>query len=133
MTCVAVQMDMNRKCMTYAAGGQHPPLHRRWGGLSWRTLQDQGIPLGVRSDEKYQEHTKPLAPGDKVLLMSDGFFKIWGAQGGLRDGNAAMQGIDLLPSDAAPTEIIEGIDELVASVAGGKAVADEITATLIQV
>jgi DNA-binding response OmpR family regulator len=133
MTSVAVQVDMNRRRMTYAVAGHHPPLHRRWGGRAWQPLSGQDIPLGIRCNEKYHEHTKPLLPGDKVLLISDGFLKIRGALGCIKDGETALQSFDLLPSDAAPSEVLEGIDDLVASVAGGHAVADEITATLIQV
>jgi hypothetical protein len=133
MTAVAVFVDIGSRKLTYSIAGHHPPLHRRWGGSSWRTLTGQGIPMGIRSGEKYQEWSRPLGPGDKVLLISDGFLKIRGAAGNFKDGTSALQRIDMLPSDAAPSEVMEGIHELVETVSGGKAVADEITATLIQV
>lgn len=133
MTAVAVLVDMNRRRLTYSIAGHHPPLHRRWGGMTWRALPGNGIPLGIKRGETYQEHSRPLSPGDKVLLISDGFLKVRGAVGGLRDGMAALQEIDLLPSDAAPREVLEGIHDFVSTMAGGREISDEVTATLIQV
>jgi CheY-like chemotaxis protein len=133
MTAVAVLVDLRRKRLTYSVAGHHPPLHRRWGGVRWHSLTGHGIPLGVRGGEKFFEHSRPLASGDKILLISDGFLKMRGARSGMLDCEEVLECIDSLPSDAAPSEVLEGIAEMVTSVTGGRVASDEITATLIQI
>jgi CheY-like chemotaxis protein len=133
MTAVAVYADLGEMTISYSNAGHHPPLHRRWGGLSWCPLKGQDIPLGVRGNLKFEEKVRKISAGDKILLLSDGFLKIRRTIGTLKDGVADLSEIDLLPSDAAPNEIIEGIQDIVASNLGGKDVADEVTATLIQI
>ncbi len=133
MTAVAVLVDLSRMMLTYAVAGHQSPLHRRWGARQWHTLSGTGIPLGIRAGEKYREYSRKLRAGDKILLISDGILKMKGARGGFKNGDAPLRDIDLMPMDAAPREILEGINDLVASVTGGDGVADEITATLIQV
>jgi CheY-like chemotaxis protein len=131
MTAVTCFIDLPNRLLRYAVAGHHPPLHRRWGATSWRYLPGSGIPLGIRPGESFQELRRELHHGDKILLLSDGIMKINGSGGGFQD--EGLRAIDLLPMDAAPSEVIEGILEMVESVTGGATVADEITATLIQV
>jgi hypothetical protein len=133
VTAVAVFVDVKKRRLSYSIAGHHPPLHRRWGCRTWQLLQGHGIPLGIKAGEEYPSQNRSLGPGDKVLLISDGFLKIRGASGGLQDGVLALQEIDLLPRDAAPTEVMDSLKELVSRVAGSHTIADEITATLIQV
>jgi serine phosphatase RsbU (regulator of sigma subunit) len=42
-----------------------------------------GLPLGIRLDETYQEHTFTLAPGDRLTLLSDGVLEATDAKGEL--------------------------------------------------
>ncbi len=131
MTAVAVLLNIPAKTLRWSVAGHQPPLHRRWGARTWRQLPGTGIPLGVRSGENYIDYNRPLGSGDKILLVTDGLMKIKGSTGGFRNGE--FNEFDTIPMNAAPTEVIEVLDEFITSVSGGSAVADEITATLIQV
>jgi serine phosphatase RsbU (regulator of sigma subunit) len=133
MTAVAVQVDLESKKISHSLAGHLPPLHRRWGRRRWKTLPGQGIPLGIRARETYPSHEMRLEPGDKILLISDGFLKMRGSLGGITDPDLAIGCIDDLPPDAAPHEILEGIDDIVRNVTGNDVVADEITSMLIQI
>jgi phosphoserine phosphatase RsbU/P len=42
-----------------------------------------GLPLGIHRDEKYQEQTLTLAPGDQLTLLSDGVLEAMDARGEL--------------------------------------------------
>lgn len=133
VTAAALHVDLERKKLAYTVAGHLPPLHRRWGRARWKILHGSGIPLGIRDGENFPVHEMRLEPGDKILLMSDGFLKMRGPSGGLTDIGQAVAGIDELPVDAAPHEIIEGIDDIVMNVAGSRDVGDEITFMLIQI
>ncbi len=133
LAAVAIFIDLSGKRLTYSVAGHLPPLHRRWGRNRWRELQSHGIPLGIQSNGKYRQNDLRLSPGDKILLLSDGILKIRGSKGGFRIQDTTMSVLDTLPRDAAPVEIIDGIDEMVESIANGRVAADEITTMLIQV
>ena len=133
MTAVVLFMDLNRRPFSYSIAGHQPPLYRRWRSVKWQPLPGHGIPLGVRTGETFSYREKRVSPGDRILLLSDGFLKMRGSKGGFKDLESAVEGIDELPGDAAPIEILEGIDDLVKRVTGGQEVSDEITSMLIQV
>jgi hypothetical protein len=133
MTAVAVHVDLDKKKISHSLAGHLPLLHRRWGRRRWTALNGQGIPLGIRAGETYPIHETRLEPGDKILLLSDGFLKMRGPLGGIPDVDLAIGCIDDLPPDAAPHEVFEGIDDIVRNVTGGDIVADEITSMLIQI
>jgi len=133
VAAVAVFLDLKRKLLACSAAGHQPPYYRRWGSVQWRALGENGIPLGVRCGETYRQYERRLGPGDKVLLMSDGILKIKGADGGFQTLDSAIRAMDMFPVDAAPTEILEGIGDLVTSAVNGGSVSDEITSILIQV
>lgn len=52
------------------AGHPHPLLQRADGSL--RTLGAGGMPVGLIATAHYEETTCTLAPGDRLLLLSDG-------------------------------------------------------------
>lgn len=133
MTAVAVVVDLRRKRLTYSVAGHQAPLHRRWRGIAWRSLPGDDIPVGVRCGERYREHSRPVASGDKILLISDGFLKMGGGEKGFRSCERALEWFDALPADAAPSEVLDGISEIAVSATGGRMASDEITATLIQI
>ena len=72
VTAAYVFVDMEKKTMAYAAAG-HPPL------LLWSTsarsaseVTKNGLLLGLFPGETYSVVELPIAPGDKVILYTDG-------------------------------------------------------------
>ncbi len=132
LTALTLHIDVSNKCLTYATAGHLPPLYRPWGSSRWRMMKSHGIPLGIRGGETYREFSRRFTPGTKVLLLSDGFLKLNGAKGGLRNWDTVLGELDMLPVDGAPSEMLDGIVELIHAGTNGNGVADEVTAMHIQ-
>ena len=67
--------------LTYASGGHDPPLLiRADGSVSLLPLTD-GIALGVVPDLQYKQHRMTLAPGDTVVLYTDGVTEAQNTEG----------------------------------------------------
>ncbi len=61
------------RTLTLSSAGMPPALHLRAGTGEVEEVALAGMPLGARSDYPYSERRLEIAPGDVVLLMSDGF------------------------------------------------------------
>ena len=61
------------RTLTLSSAGMPPALHFRGGTGEVEEVALAGMPLGARSDYPYSERRLEIAPGDVVLLMSDGF------------------------------------------------------------
>jgi len=61
------------RTLTYSSAGMPPALIFRRGSGEVEEVALAGMPLGARADYAYAESRLELAPGDVVLLMSDGF------------------------------------------------------------
>jgi serine phosphatase RsbU (regulator of sigma subunit) len=57
--------------MTYVNAGQNPPLLRRGNG-AYERLRAGGMALGMFEDATYASGTVDLAPGDVLVMYSDG-------------------------------------------------------------
>lgn len=57
---------------TYASAGHEPPFARRIGG-AYEPLPPTGIVLGAQHNRTFEERRIQLAPGEGVLLYTDGF------------------------------------------------------------
>jgi sigma-B regulation protein RsbU (phosphoserine phosphatase) len=73
-TAVYGILDTQRREIRLANAGQTPPIHWPAGGTP-RYIRLTGVPLGALSGSTYAEATVVLAPGDRLLLCSDGFIE----------------------------------------------------------
>jgi sigma-B regulation protein RsbU (phosphoserine phosphatase) len=64
-------LDRKTCVLTYANAGHNPPLLARADG-SCHALDEAGLLLGVSSDTRYEDAQLSLAPGDVLLLYTDG-------------------------------------------------------------
>jgi sigma-B regulation protein RsbU (phosphoserine phosphatase) len=71
VTLFHAQMDSATGRLRYVDAGHGYVLLRRQDG-SVEDLKPWGLPLGVNAEEKYFEGTVDLAPGDTLLIYSDG-------------------------------------------------------------
>jgi serine phosphatase RsbU (regulator of sigma subunit) len=70
VTCLYGVLDPSTGTLRYANAGHNPPyVHTRDGVVELRAT---GMPLGAMPDMTYEEKEATLAPGDTVLLHSDG-------------------------------------------------------------
>jgi len=71
ITAFAAEIDVARGTLRYASAGYNPPLLRRASGEILE-LSDRDRPLTVVPDRPFTDHELAIAPGDALLLYSDG-------------------------------------------------------------
>jgi serine phosphatase RsbU (regulator of sigma subunit)/anti-sigma regulatory factor (Ser/Thr protein kinase) len=70
VTCLYAVLDPRTGVLRYANAGHNVPYVRTEGGVT--ELRATGMPLGLLPGMAYEEKEATLAPGDTVLLHSDG-------------------------------------------------------------
>jgi phosphoserine phosphatase RsbU/P len=65
------EYDSVRRTLTYINAGHNNPILRRANGAIER-LDVGGLPLGIRPEASYQSATTTLAPGDWLVIFTDG-------------------------------------------------------------
>jgi sigma-B regulation protein RsbU (phosphoserine phosphatase) len=87
--------------LTYVNAGQTPPLLRRVSGeTEW--LGDGGIALGLRETSRYPAITKTLAPGDLLVLYSDGITEAEDPDGVPYEEAGLARAVSARPDATAP-------------------------------
>jgi sigma-B regulation protein RsbU (phosphoserine phosphatase) len=131
-TYFALSIDPRRGILRFASGGHNPALllHASDGGVE--LLEATGTPLGIVQNARIAERSRRLAPGDLVLLYTDGLTETAAPDGALfgeerlADALARRRGL-------RAQEILAGVEEEIARFRGGAAATDDGTALLIQV
>lgn len=84
VTLFFMVVDVKEGLLRYAQGGHNPPILVCEGRSGRRLLEcASGMPLGVDPGCRYEDHTIQLAPGDTILLYSDGLTEARGRDGEL--------------------------------------------------
>jgi serine phosphatase RsbU (regulator of sigma subunit) len=68
-----VELDPGGKTIAFANAGQTKPLLRSGKDVQWLDGCGVRFPLGMRDDSTYENRTVSLAPGDVIVLLTDGF------------------------------------------------------------
>jgi len=71
ITLAIALVDPARNRLVYANAGHNPPLIRRQNGAV-EILRTSGLLLGVMPEAKYEETSADFAPGDMLVLYTDG-------------------------------------------------------------
>ena len=75
-------LDTETAEIVYASAGHEPPLHRSAANQQAQPLTvTDGLALGCLPDVPYEERRLPLAPGDLLLLYTDGLTEARAADG----------------------------------------------------
>lgn len=121
----------------HAIVAAHPPiLHRRGGGAALESIGGPALPLGVLSDIEPEVLESQLAPGDSLILYTDGLTEAIdrrrAAAAASGDAKAApiRIGVDGLQaivtaSSAAPADQARGVLEGVAAASGPEGLDDD--------
>jgi serine phosphatase RsbU (regulator of sigma subunit) len=72
ITAACVKLDLNARRLVVSNAGHVLPLIRRASGAVLPLGRASGPPVGMLPAQSYSDDVFPLAPGDIVLLMTDG-------------------------------------------------------------
>ena len=104
VTMVMAVLDPRRHQVTIVNAGHLPPLWRRGPKLVQPVAEaESGLPLGVDRDVDYLLRVLPLAPGDSLILYTDGITEAMNTAGELYGSRRLLA---LLDSD------VDGVSQL---------------------
>ena len=72
VTLLCAVFDLRRGRVTWASAGHPPPVLLRAGAAPAFACEDQGTLAGITPGIEIRSHTTDLAPGDTVVLYTDG-------------------------------------------------------------
>ena len=117
-----VYNEETRRCCYARAGHPKPILLGPQGSLE--TLEGDGPLLGVFAGATFEARERPLAPGERLLLYTDGAERIEGER---RANPAALLEV-LRASALLPLEaLIDSVFDAVHAATGGQHLADDVT------
>ena len=122
-------LDMASGRLAYVRAGHVPPYHRNGAGAVGRLETLGGPPLGLDETCKYKAGEATLAPGDRLLIVTDGFTEAHDPQGALYgDGRVAQFMAAVAPGD---TEALARLAGDVRAFAAGRPAFDDMAALLV--
>ena len=71
-TLALYRFDIKMGTLTYVNAGHTPGLIKRADSTQAEVILGDNLPIGVLAQERYTELRLPIAPGDSLLLFSDG-------------------------------------------------------------
>jgi serine phosphatase RsbU (regulator of sigma subunit) len=123
-------IDATSGTMTYCNCGHNPPLVLRRGESTFEPLRNCGPPLAIMEDIPYMPRSIALAPGDLVLLYTDGVTEaenMQSAQFGMKRLEETLLEIRGKPA----RDVVEHVIKRVAEFARGTPQSDDITCAAI--
>ena len=126
VTVLYAVYDPERGEFTYACGGHDPPLVVHADGSSTSLPLTGGLALGVAPGFQYGQRTVPVAPGDTLVLYTDGVTEA------MNSGNEqfGLERLREIFTGAPPKSVREAIDWIFAAVsdfAGDAPQFDDVT------
>jgi sigma-B regulation protein RsbU (phosphoserine phosphatase) len=117
--------------LTYCNAGHNPPLVISAAGDNVRRLECGGPIVGLFEGATYDEETVVLAPGDWLIVFSDGVSEALSADGD-EYGDARIVACVQQNASAAPQQLLEALFADVRQFAHGAAQSDDITAMVLR-
>jgi len=128
VTCLYMVLEPETGKVVYANAGHNLPYVRTAGGVI--ELRATGMPLGLLPGMDYPEHEAVLAPGESVLLYSDGLVEAHDRAGDMF-GFPRLR--ELMATELPSTELLDHLlDELHGFVGKGWDQEDDITLVALQ-
>jgi serine phosphatase RsbU (regulator of sigma subunit)/pSer/pThr/pTyr-binding forkhead associated (FHA) protein len=115
--------------LTYCNAGHNPPLVVGGGGV--RRLEVGGPIVGLFEGASFQEETVTLAPGDVLIVFSDGVSEAMSASGD-EYGESRIVAVAGRHAGAAPADLLQAIFADVRAFTKGAPQSDDITALVLR-
>lgn len=127
LTAFLAVLDLTTGRMICAnAGHEHPLIFRRAEGRHAWLEAGHGLPLGAMPNSRYREQTFQIAPGDRLLLYTDGVSEAENSRGerfGLSGIENAVLGTERMDAEQTVQALLRRVDDF----ASGVEQADDIT------
>jgi sigma-B regulation protein RsbU (phosphoserine phosphatase) len=127
VTAIYAIFDCVTQSFRYATAGHPPFLKCQAGSNHWvATSAPVGLPLGVTPrDNDYPEHVIPFAPGDRVVLFTDGIVEAINSQGESFGLNRLKKTLHDCPDHAQG--VVDTVIETLNDFVGSKTMLDDRT------
>jgi sigma-B regulation protein RsbU (phosphoserine phosphatase) len=131
VTAVCGLLDPTTGRFQIASAGHDPPLLRSVEGRVTPLAVESGIAIGIEQVASYPLHEGVMAPGDTLVLFTDGVTEAESADGSLFGGERLAL-LLARGGDTAPARLVAAIVEQVASHAAGCHATDDLTAMALR-
>jgi serine phosphatase RsbU (regulator of sigma subunit) len=129
-TAFLAEYDAARRIFHYINAGHNNPILRRASGLIER-LDVGGLPLGIMPEAKYESASVALAPGDWLIIFTDGLVE---AENARQDEYGETQLLTVINTAAAstPAEMLKRMLAELDLFVGNTPQHDDVTCLLVK-
>ena len=117
--------------LRYTNAGHNPPVLMR--GSERRLLDKGGVVLGLSPETTYDEDAVTLAPGDRLVLYTDGVTEAANTRGEMLGEEGLYACLDRLPADLEARAIVDRVLQGVREFLGTNDAGDDITVMALRV
>jgi len=129
-TAFLAEYDAARRVFTYINAGHNNPILRRSNGLIER-LDVGGLPLGIQPEAKYESASVALAPGDWLIIFTDGVVEAENAYQA-EFGEARLLSTIAANATTTPAEMLHRLLAELDLFVGNTAQHDDVTCLLVK-
>jgi predicted ATPase/serine phosphatase RsbU (regulator of sigma subunit)/tRNA A-37 threonylcarbamoyl transferase component Bud32 len=131
MCMIYGNLDIENHRLNFSSAGMPPMLHYKSKEKRITDYVFEATPLGIFSDQMYETQNIPLAPGDTLLLMSDGFPELFNSEGEWLTYERVEEIFREIATQS-PDDIIKALQEEIDQWAGNVKPDDDITFFVLQ-
>src|ERR1700729_2353152 len=129
-TAFLAEYDAARRTLDYINAGHNNPILRRAGGEVER-LDKGGLPYGIIPEAKYESATVTIAPGDWLIIFTDGLVEAENARQE-EYGEARLMGAIAAGAGATPAEMLNRLMAELDLFVGNTPQHDDVTCLLVK-
>jgi serine phosphatase RsbU (regulator of sigma subunit) len=133
VTFAVVFLDLKDSAVEVLSAGHGPILWYQYDTDKFESLEAQGIPLGMIAGVSYEkaEARRQLAPGDMIVLVTDGFYE-WENPEGEEFGVERLEKTIRQARDCSAAEVIARLRSSVENFCKGTEQKDDLTAIVLK-
>ena len=129
-TAFLAEYDTARRIFTYINAGHNNPILRRSSGLIER-LDVGGLPIGIQAEAKYESASVALAPGDWLIIFTDGLVEAVNASDEEFDEPRLLDALEAGAS-TTPKELLDRLMVSLDLFVGSTPQHDDVTCLLVK-
>jgi phosphoserine phosphatase RsbU/P len=130
-TAFLADLDPETRTLTYINAGHNQPMLCRKSGALER-LDAGGLPIGISADAPYESGSVVLAPGDWLVIFTDGVIEAMNTRGDEYGENRLLAAV-ATSSNGTPNEMMQRIMTDLDLFVGNTPQHDDVTCLLLKV